>query len=371
MKPKQGYLPTLDGWRAIAILLVILYHDYLYRFGSFSDRWFNEHGLHGVDIFFAISGLLICSRLLEEEVSTGSISLKGFYIRRALRILPAAYFYLLTIISLRLNSIIPLTPKELLASALFYRNYSRFSDTPGHINWYTGHFWSLAVEEHFYLILPGVLYFIPKRWRVVSLGALTVMVCMWRLYRQQTRPWEFLMQHTDTRLDALLFPAILAILLSRPHLRSLFTRFAKYWWIPAFLFLGLLTTKFERLTPLAETVLIPLTLSGTLLLPSGYFARFLESTPLRWLGRISYSLYLWQQLFFDGHFLGYYQPLGFLQTFPFRWLALFIVATASYYLIEKPFIRLGHALAPPATPGRHEDQLGLRQRAWHGRPADS
>ena len=362
MSQKQGYLPTLDGWRAIAILLVILYHDSLYRFGSFSDRWFYEHGLHGVDIFFGISGLLICSRLLAEERSHGRISLKGFYVRRAFRILPAAYFYLLTIISLRLASIIPLMPKEFLATVLFYRNYGRFSTTPGHVDWYTGHFWSLAVEEHFYLILPSVLYFIPKRWRVLALTTLTIMVCVWRLYRQRTRPWEFLMQHTDTRLDALLFPAILAILLSRPDLRSLFTRFAKCWWIPASVLFGLLSwTRFDRLTPLAQTVLIPLTLVGTVLRPSAYFARFLEWAPLRWLGRISYSLYLWQQLFFDGHFLNSFRPLGFLQAFPIRWFALFAVATASYYLIEKPFVRLGHALAPPTTPGHREDQLGLNK----------
>jgi len=280
MKEKQGYLPTLDGWRALAVLAVILYHDSLYILGSASTRWFQEYGLHGVDVFFDISGLLICTRLLEEERRHGSISLKQFYIRRAFRILPPAFLYLLVLVVLRLLAIIPLMPKELLASVFFYRNYSRFSVTPGHIDWYTTHFWSLAVEEHFYLILPSVLYFAPKRWRIPALAAITFAVCAWRLYRQQTRPWEFLMQHTDTRLDALLIPAIFAILLRRPDVRDRTASLARYWWVVAALLVSLVSwPRFERLTPFVLSSLIPLMLVGTLLRPDGWFATFLEIPP--------------------------------------------------------------------------------------------
>jgi peptidoglycan/LPS O-acetylase OafA/YrhL len=78
-------------------------------------------------------------------------------------------------------------------------------------------------------------------------------------------------------------------------------------------------------------------------------ARFLELGLFRWIGRLSYSLYLWQQMFFSGH---YYKPLGIWQSFPLCWLLLFACAAASYYWVERPFMRLGHRLAPPATPGR-------------------
>jgi peptidoglycan/LPS O-acetylase OafA/YrhL len=355
MRVKQGYFPTLDGWRALAVVAVILYHDSLYTFGPLSTRWFYDYGLHGVDLFFGISGLLICSRLLEEEQQRRSISLKSFYVRRVFRILPPALLYLLVLVVLRLLAIIPLTPKELFAAVLFYRNYSRFSITPGHIDWYTAHFWSLAVEEHFYLILPGVLYFAPKRWRIPVLAAITCVVCVWRLYRQQTRAWEFLMQHTDTRLDALLIPAILAILLTEPRVRDLLVRMARFWPLPAAVLFCLLTWgRLERLTPLAQSALVPLVLLGTVLRPSGWFAGFLEFAPIRWVGRISYSLYLWQNLFFTGHFLPWMKPLSFLQTFPVRWIMLFACATASYYLLERPLINMGHKLAPPASPGRPE-----------------
>ena len=95
-RQKTGYMPTLDGWRAIAILSVIFFHDslHLHALGVFSTRWLYEYGDLGVDLFFAISGLLICSRLLDEERINGKIHLRGFYVRRGFRILPPVFLYL-------------------------------------------------------------------------------------------------------------------------------------------------------------------------------------------------------------------------------------------------------------------------------------
>ncbi len=83
---------------------------------------------------------------------------------------------------------------------------------------------------------------------------------------------------------------------------------------------------------------------GSILNPCNLFGRLLESAPLRWIGRISYSLYLWQQLFFTGHFLNQY-PLGPLNRFPLQLIATFLCAIASYRFIEQPMIALGHRLA--------------------------
>ena len=104
-------------------------------------------------------------------------------------------------------------------------------------------------------------------------------------------------------------------------------------------------------TRLAEVYLIPLVLLGTVLSPHQIIARFLELGLFRWIGRLSYSLYLWQQMFFSGH---YYKPLGIWQSLPLNWIMLLGCAAASYYWIERPMMRLGHRLAPPATPGRAE-----------------
>src|SRR6266436_2595980 len=109
---KTGYLPTLDGWRAIAILAVLL--DHATEYSSLRDHprviAFTHTGPNGVSLFFAISGFLICSRLLEEEQFFGSISLKGFYIRRACRILPAAFTYLLVLALLATSALVAVTP---------------------------------------------------------------------------------------------------------------------------------------------------------------------------------------------------------------------------------------------------------------------
>src|ERR1700749_3377907 len=110
----KGYLPTLDGWRSIAIMAVLLDH------GTAELKWIPKSqyfrtGPNGVSLFFAISGFLICSRLLEEESVRGHISLKDFYIRRACRILPPAFAYLAVVGVLGIAGCILVTPLEWLS----------------------------------------------------------------------------------------------------------------------------------------------------------------------------------------------------------------------------------------------------------------
>lgn len=328
--------------------------------GRVGTGWFQENGLRGVDIFFSISGLLICSRLLAEEAEQGKIGLPGFYIRRAFRILPPAFCYLAVLGILGLAGVLPLIPKEWFAALFFYRNYSRLSTIPGHIDWYSGHFWSLAVEEHFYLILPSVLVFVPRSWRIAVLGGMVAVVAAWRIYRQQKLAWIFLLQHTDMRLDALLVPAIIAILLTQPRSRSILLVVARFWLVPSAVLIYLVSSgQFPVITPMAESFMLPIVLLGTVAYPDGLFARFLETLPLRWVGRISYSLYLWQQMFFNEHFYPSFKPLGFVQAFPMRWLMLFGCAAASYYLVERPSIRLGRRLAKLVRGGQTRELPAL------------
>src|ERR1700737_1886195 len=150
-----GYLPTLDGWRAIAIFSVMLSHDRLHHFGPLSTQGFQDPGALGVDIFFAISGILICSRLLTEEHSQGFISRRNFYVRRAFRILPPAAVFLAMLLLLKVTVHFPVALPEVLASLFFVRNYaSTFLHFQTIYPFYTSHFWSLAIEENFYLLLP-------------------------------------------------------------------------------------------------------------------------------------------------------------------------------------------------------------------------
>ena len=169
MSAKQGYLPTLDGWRAIAILAVILDHivTWQFRYAHPTLFKFTRTGPNGVSLFFAISGFLICSRLLEEENATGKISLRGFYIRRASRIVPAALTYLLVIGLLGFAGYILVSPWDWWSSVLFFRNYLPPDMISRGWGGYTMHYWSLAVEEHFYLLWPGLLVFVGRGARVM------------------------------------------------------------------------------------------------------------------------------------------------------------------------------------------------------------
>jgi len=98
----------------------------------------------------------------------------------------------------------------------------------------------------------------------------------------------------------------------------------------------------------------PLIVISTMLHAESISSRILELWPLRFVGHISFSLYLWQQMFFaSGHTTAAW-PLSALQIFPFNYLAAFACAIASYYLVERPLIKVGHRLAHPATPGRED-----------------
>jgi peptidoglycan/LPS O-acetylase OafA/YrhL len=358
---RSGYLPSLDGWRAIAILSVICYHDRVHQLWIFSTSLIHQYGDLGVDLFFAISGVLICSRLLEEERVTGGISLKGFYIRRIFRICPPAWLYLVVYLLLSLFHLLPVDVGGLLASFLMVRNFwvGIAGDVPR--TWYTIHFWSLSVEEHFYLLLPSLLIFVKRR-RAVLLGALSAAVMLWVMLvtHYTALHAQGVVLRTDMRIHALLIPAMFAVLLTRQSVRAFVVRWLHPWvavllFAAAFLFF---TQTHVHLLSLATMFVIPvgfpLLVISTMLHPKSIGCRILEWWPLRFVGHISYSLYLWQQMFFAGGRAPATWPLSVLQVFPLNYLAAFACATASYYLIEKPLIRVGHRLAHPATPGRED-----------------
>jgi len=350
----SGYLPTLDGWRAISILLVILHHSRVpsgVPVVSPFLQTLSELGRYGVFVFFAISGILICGRLLQEEQEHGRVSLPRFYIRRAFRILPPAVLYLLVLAAL--SGVLTVTRLEWFSSLFFFRNYVLATLPPAH--WFTAHFWSLAVEEHFYLLLPGILFLFPKR-RVWVLGGLTCAVIAWRAWLAHHDGGD-LGYRTDTVVDALFIAALLAIAANNErwaaYLRPLLTPLSSL--ALAAIYVALLLIHFPLNLALRATAL-PLILLGTSQHAGNLVGRVLESAPLRWIGRISYSLYLWQQLFFCDRWWSGPLPLGVLQQWPLKLVGLFACATFSYYILELPMMRLGHRMASSGVPGRKIDQ---------------
>ncbi len=356
----RGYLPTLDGWRAIAILGVMIAHgaDALVGPGgpaADATLWaITRYGAKGVDLFFGISGFLICSRLLEEWDQRGEISLKGFYIRRFLRILPPYAVYLVVLAILAAIGTLPVAPGELLWSAAFLRNYWVHAAEAG---WYTGHLWSLAVEEHFYLLWPTLLVIMRRRGAVITTACIAVAIAIWRyvvFHWASADPFSPALsrfERTDLRLDALFWGCAMALAFWRPGLRDRIARILNppTWTVTcgALILVMVLTPPFALMW---QSMLIPVVIAGTVLHPDRAPGRMLETKPARWIGRISYSLYLWQTLFLVAR--GVERPFGVLQALPLNVLMVFACAALSYHAVERPMIRLGHRLAPPTTEGR-------------------
>jgi peptidoglycan/LPS O-acetylase OafA/YrhL len=353
-----GYIATLDGWRAIAVLMVILEHQLHHSYCADSAEGLicgGGFGGHGVTIFFGLSGLLITLRLLEEKAARGTFSFRGFYVRRAFRILPPAIAFLVLLVPLHYLLGLSLGRKEWFASLLFNRDLVSLSD----FGWYTGHFWSLAVEEKFYLLWPAMLALLLK-FRQRTLAFIFVVgsaigVEGWRhveghyhllgplLGQESFQMWY----RFDGRVDGLLWGCALALIVSEPTWRA---RFTKYFSPPvAIAFLALwLATWYNGTGGWPEIILIPPLILFTALNAESPIGRFFESSAMRWIGRCSYSLYLWQQLFL----VPQPRPLGALQEFPLNVIATFVAAWGSYTLLERPFIRVGHRLAKPVTAGR-------------------
>jgi peptidoglycan/LPS O-acetylase OafA/YrhL len=344
---KFAYLPSLDGWRAVAIMSVILYHSNLHTLLIFSTSWAWNFGYRGVDVFFAISGLLITSKLLEEEKTSGRISLRNFYLRRAFRILPPALLYLLTIAVLAALGFIYVSRTEWFASLFFYRNYSSLYhiEETLQLPWFTTHFWSLSIEEHFYFLLPALLLFTRGKIRIAALAVISFCVIAHRQLELTHKSWFTVQFHTDVRLDALLIPALFAVLSCSEAYGKRFNLFIRRWHF-AFVLAFLLFVWWPEGSGLQATAIsfaMPGIVLGTVLKPESLWTKFLEWTPLRWIGRISYSLYLWQELFFTERFLER-RPLGRLEAFPLNLVLTFFLAALSYYVVERPLIRLGHRL---------------------------
>ena len=329
------YIPTLDGWRAIAILGVILSHAYP------SDYW-TRHGALGVNLFFAISGFLITTRLLDENVTNGFISLSQFYVRRAFRILPPALFYLSVVAALTLAGFIYSSWTDIASCLVFTRNYW---GADAHHGWYTGHFWSLAVEEQFYLFWPALLVLAGvKRARWLAPG-LAVAFSLWRsldlrhgwiaslLHNEALRNYGL---RSDYRMDALLWGCTLALLAQQVDLKRFIPQRAAAA-LAIFAVAGtiLLNVRQPQSYMIGESILLPLVLMATVTRPATWLGRALEWTPVRWLGRLSYSLYLWQQLFVSQY------HHGMLQRFPVNLTLALACACFSFYLVERPALRLG------------------------------
>lgn len=357
MLSRSVYIPTLNGWRAIAISLVLAAHSVPMllnsgtRFGYLSAQLFSHGGI-GVDIFFAISGYLICSLLLQEKDKTGQIDLFGFYTKRSFRILPPLFFYLSVIALLKIGSVLPMVSAgELISSAFFVRNYFGWG------SWYTGHFWSLAVEEHFYLFVPVMLA--SLRWKTGLQTALGIVVCcaLIRLFEANVTDLKVEFR-TEARLDAIMYGVIAALLVFRfkPAIEKHLTGRVVIGAVLASVFVCYLFP-YMPIRRTAIAMMSPWIIVFTALHSENIISKILELRPIQWIGKLSYSIYIWQSLFLVPED----RSMPFLQSFPFAFFAIFVCSSISYYLIEKPSIRAGHVLAKQFEPVSMSSDLAVSQ----------
>ncbi len=364
---KSGYLPSLDGWRAIAILAVLMIHDLPWQIGTHNNLSFIRYGSFGVVLFFAISGILICTRIVEEEELIGHFHLRSFYIRRLFRIQPAALAYLSVIAILILAGAIHELWRFWFGALFLYENFLYHENAfVGGFGFFTSHFWTLAVEEHFYLLISLLFFFIRRR-RIALLFGLLIVIKIAQIIAIH-HAQEPLLRRTYWQIQVLLFPSLIALLLRVPRIRAAAIRWLHP--IPVLLLTaiafslarGILFPALIRgvLAPFATQILaysFSFWIAATILHPTSLVTRLLEIAPLRFIGRLSYSIYLWHVLFYSaiaGFFGITFAPLIFMAHRPWKYIATLAVAMASYYWIEKPLIRLGHRLAPSATPGRRD-----------------
>lgn len=341
----RGDVPTLDGWRGVAILLVLFEHAVSC---TLRPAGWSELGSHGVEIFFVLSGFLITGKLLEDP------SFKRFYARRAFRILPVLFAFLgvVSVLGFLLRRI-PLTRSEFATSLLFVRNYPVFPLLKNNgTGWFTGHLWSLSIEEQFYLIWPLLLLKIGKRSLSKQMGALACLsglfcVIVAAVYVGRAMHLGGWYWRPHLTFDGLLVGCGLRLTFThsgaKQKLSQSFSGLSFVLFACTCAYFLLFRAKVTPLDPL----FCGLAVCSTLVEPNGIIGRFLETPILRWIGRLSYSLYIWQQLF-----LGFgvvFRPFGSLSAPWVGILSAVALACISYYLLEKPLIRWGHHITSSST----------------------
>ncbi|MGZ8238643.1 MAG: acyltransferase family protein [Methylobacter sp.] len=326
--PRIDYI---DAWRFLAVLMVIQSHVFVYS-GlkiSFLAPYFDQLdrlGELGVLVFFVISGFVICSGLVAEKSRTGRVCLSAFYVRRCYRIIPPLWLYLSCLLILGTAGIIETSPQQALTSASFLCNMP----FPDGCSWFAGHTWTLAYEEQFYLLFPLLILFVPLINNSSRFGIAIGILAMGSVLLNRT---GYLFMGEYLMYFIFLLTGCCSALLPKNIISRICQMHAAVWLSVIALLLvcvGYLPGEIEKqVKTLFYPPLILLMVLGTPVQTKA-IALVFKNRLLCYLGRISYTVYLWQELV-TGNYVG---GLTFVYI-----AAVFVFAMLSYRYIELPLQR--------------------------------
>lgn len=350
--PAPTRIPSLDGIRALSIALVIFSH---LSSGAGVPGWMaavtHAFGLGrmGVAVFFVLSGFLITTLLLDEHAREGRVRLGRFYLRRTLRIFPPFYVYCAVLALLARVGAVRLLPGDLLHAMTYTMNFQ------GDRSWYVARVWSLTIEEQFYLLWPLLLLAAGR----VRAG---VLACAVVVLGPEMHLAAYLWSTPATRgnlpvallsnVDLLAAGAALACFRMAMHAQGWYGRALDSRWfaaVPPVAFVawnglgghwgvGLVTST-------VAVIAIAVCVDWSILHAAGRTGRVLNSRPLVWVGQLSYSLYLWQQMFTGREAAGQgWLSDTVVSRLPLNLAAMLGAAVLSFYLVERPSLTLRRVL---------------------------
>lgn len=337
---RGSYYHSLNGFRGVSIILVVIYHLRLFH-GPITYYMFN--GRLGVGIFFVLSGFLITTLCLKEVERTGSLALRSFYTRRALRIFPVAYLYLLVIVIINQIYRLNIPAFQFAGAALYIMNFSYFRSH--NFAYIIAHYWTLSVEEQFYILFPVILKLNRKIFFyivAVIVFALPLIYSIQERYSVMNTGVPYFIVHYFLKFQCIAVGCFFAVLAYNGFFDRAWLSKTK---IPGnlvaiFLIFYLDFEDFYTLKTACINAVIAV-LVGYLIITNlaqsrDFLFRFLNWKPVVFIGVLSYSIYIWQMLFvtFDPKL-----PLIFSQM-PYNIAGIIIMPLLSHYLFEKYFLNL-------------------------------
>lgn len=338
---EPAHLPGLDGLRGISIIIVIVCHFAM--FTPVSDYFYGDIG---VETFFVISGFLITTLLLKEKVKRGTVSFRNFYIRRLLRIVPASYLVLVVLIVLNTPLSLGIPGTHFFMSFLYIRNIP----SENFYEWHTGHFWSLSVEEQFYLIFPFFIVLRTNKFFVFSiLLILLIPVLTFLAYGNIGIFYSNKIVHLFTvgvvvllgkGTTSILVGALFSILLFKKIIVVESLKGSYFTGAVLFFIAGCTLTNISYLhVDYLSQMIFPVIIVYVIMLnlkEKNFLRLFLDNALMVKIGLLSYSLYVWQQLFTSKQ---QWHLFRYSDSIIVRLLLLVAISYISYNYYERVFLK--------------------------------